>query len=52
MCGKIRDDQGGPQGQGKWDRLDHYVARHSDAQVSHTFCPDCLAEYRRREGLA
>jgi len=51
MCGKIRNDEGAAQGQGDWERLDHYVARHSDAQVSHTFCPECLKEYRRREGL-
>jgi PAS domain S-box-containing protein len=51
VCGKIRDDSGTEKGQGTWERLDHYVAQHSDAQISHTFCPDCLAEYKRREGL-
>jgi len=52
MCGKIRDDGAGPSGGGQWDRLDRFVARHSDAQISHTFCPACLAEYKQREGLA
>lgn len=51
MCGKIRDDEGLAHGEGKWDRLDHYVAKYSDAQISHTFCPGCLEEYKRQEGL-
>lgn len=51
VCGKIRNDKGVELGKGEWERLDHYVAHHSDAQVSHTFCPVCLAEYRRREGI-
>lgn len=51
MCGKIRNDEGAGPGKGDWERLDHYVARHSDAQVSHTFCPGCLAEYRKQQGM-
>ncbi|MGH9815248.1 MAG: PAS domain-containing protein [Candidatus Acidiferrales bacterium] len=51
VCGKIRDDSSKPRGQGEWGRLDHYVTRHSDAQLSHTFCPECLDQYRRDEGL-
>jgi PAS domain S-box-containing protein len=52
VCGKIRDDQGGEKGGGNWQRLDQYVALHSDAQISHTFCPHCLEEYKKKEGLA
>jgi Amt family ammonium transporter len=51
VCGKIRNDAGVEHGKGPWERLDHYVARHSDVQMSHTFCPECMKEYRRREGL-
>jgi PAS domain S-box-containing protein len=51
VCGKIRDDQGVESGAGSWDRLDQYITRHTDARLSHTFCPPCLEEYRRREGL-
>jgi hypothetical protein len=51
MCGKIRDDSGKKKGQGEWERLDHYVMKHSDARVSHTFCPHCLEEYKKQEGL-
>jgi PAS domain S-box-containing protein len=51
VCGKIRDDSGKKQGQGEWERLDHYVMKHSDARVSHTFCPHCLEEYKKQEGL-
>lgn len=35
-CKKIRDDQG------YWDHVESYVARHTDAQFSHSFCPECM----------
>lgn len=37
-CKKIRDDQG------YWQALDTYVHDHSEAQVSHSICPDCLTK--------
>lgn len=52
VCGKIRDDSGTERGKGDWGKLDDYVRRHSDAQFSHTFCPDCYEEFRRKEGLS
>jgi PAS domain S-box-containing protein len=52
VCGKIRDDSGAGRGKGAWGRLDDYVARHSNAQVSHGFCPECYGEYRKKEGLS
>jgi PAS domain S-box-containing protein len=52
VCGKIRDDSSTEHGKGEWGKLDDYVRRHSEAQFSHTFCPDCYAEYRRKEGLS
>ncbi len=51
VCGKIRDDSGKARGAGKWGRLDHYVMRHSNTQLSHTFCPDCLEEYKHQQGI-
>ncbi len=47
VCGKIRDDSGSERGAGAWERLDQYLARHSDTQFSHTFCPDCFEDYRK-----
>ena len=35
MCKKVRDDKG------YWSRIEAYVATHSDAQFSHSICPDC-----------
>lgn len=35
-CRNIRDDAG------YWKSLESYVADHSDAQFSHSVCPDCL----------
>ena len=40
-----------PPGQGPWDRLDRFIAKHSDAKLTHTFCPECLAQYRKEQGL-
>ena len=51
MCGKIRDDSAAGHGHGEWGRLDHYVMRHSDTQLSHTFCPHCFEQYRKEQGL-
>lgn len=35
-CKKIRQDDG------KWEHLEQYVSKHSDATFSHSICPDCL----------
>ena len=35
-CKKIRDDQG------YWLQLETYLARHSDAEFSHSLCLDCM----------
>jgi len=48
VCGKIRNDDGGEQGTGAWQRLDQYLSRHSDAEFSHTFCPDCFHDYKQK----
>lgn len=34
-CKNIRNDQG------YWQRIEHYIKEHSDAQFSHGICPDC-----------
>jgi len=47
VCGKIRNDDGVAQGTGLWQRMDQYLSRHSDAEFSHTFCPDCFGEYKK-----
>ena len=35
-CKKIRDDQG------FWTQVESYIASHSEAQFSHSICPDCV----------
>ncbi len=42
-CYKIRNDTQA------WDRLETYITNHSDAQFSHSICPDCLAEHYPEE---
>jgi PAS domain S-box-containing protein len=51
VCGKIRDDHGVAAGTGAWDRLDHYISKHTDAKLTHTFCPECLVQYRKEQGI-
>jgi len=44
-CHKIRDDGGA------WDKLESYLAKHSDAEFSHGICPDCMDLARQDAGL-
>lgn len=37
-CKKMRDDKG------YWMQVEHYLREHSDAEFSHSLCPDCLHE--------
>jgi methyl-accepting chemotaxis protein len=34
-CKKIRDDKG------YWNQIDAYISEHSDAEISHSLCPEC-----------
>lgn len=36
-CHKIRDDRG------YWNQIESYIRDHSEAQFSHSICPDCLS---------
>lgn len=38
-CHKIRTDDEA------WERVDMYVSKHSDAEFSHSLCPQCLEKY-------
>ncbi len=38
-CKRIRDDRG------YWRQVESYVARHSEAEFSHSLCPSCLLEH-------
>ena len=44
-CKKIRDDKGKEHGKGEWSALEEYIGSRSDAQFSHTLCPECLEKY-------
>ncbi len=37
-CKKIRDDKG------YWNQIESYIRDHSDAEFSHSLCPDCVKE--------
>jgi len=43
-CKKIRDDKG------FWDRVENYVAKHSYAKFSHSFCPECFEAEMKKFG--
>lgn len=38
-CNKIRDDKG------DWNRMENYISKHSDADFSHSVCPDCARRH-------
>ena len=38
-CKKIRDDKG------YWEKVDVYIHKNTDADISHGICPDCLKEH-------
>jgi len=38
-CKKIRDDKG------FWNQLEAYLFKHSEADLTHSICPDCVEEY-------
>ena len=37
-CKKIRDDKG------YWNQIESYIKKHSEAEFSHSICPECAAE--------
>ncbi len=39
FCKKIRDSQG------HWEQVDAYIHHHSEADVSHTVCPQCMKRH-------
>jgi hypothetical protein len=39
-CKKIRDERG------SWHQMEMYIAEHSEADFSHSICPDCLNKQR------
>ena len=39
FCKKIRDDKG------YWNQVEVYVCHHSEAEFSHSICPECMKEH-------
>ena len=39
FCKKIRDDKG------YWEQVDVYIHKYSQADISHSICPDCAKEH-------
>ena len=39
FCKNIRDDQG------YWNQVEGYISTHTDAQISHSVCPDCITKH-------
>jgi PAS domain S-box-containing protein len=37
FCKKIRDDRG------YWEQVDVYISQHSQVDISHSICPECMA---------
>jgi sensor domain CHASE-containing protein len=45
-CKRVRDDTG------YWNQIDTYLHRHTDAEFSHGYCPECAAKAFTEFGLA
>ncbi len=39
FCNRIRDDKG------YWEQVDVYIKKHSEADISHSICPECLKKH-------
>jgi PAS domain S-box-containing protein len=39
FCKKIRDDKG------FWEQVDVYIQKHSQADISHSICPECMEKH-------
>jgi len=39
FCKKVRDDKG------YWEQVDVYIHKHSQADISHSICPECAKEH-------
>jgi hypothetical protein len=39
FCKKVRDDKG------YWEQVDVYISKHSQADFSHSVCPECMEKY-------
>jgi hypothetical protein len=44
FCKKIRNDKG------YWDQVEIYVGQHSDAEFSHSICPECVDKHYPKLG--
>jgi len=44
-CKKVRDDRG------YWNQIEAYIGKHSNAQFSHGYCPDCIGQVYKDAGL-
>jgi PAS domain S-box-containing protein len=38
-CKRIRDDRGA------WEQMESYIGKRTEAEFSHSICPDCMAEH-------
>jgi len=39
FCKKIRDDKG------YWEQVDVYISKYSEADISHSICPECMKKH-------
>lgn len=43
FCKKIKNDKG------NWEQVDTYIEKHSEANISHSLCPECLKKHYPKE---
>lgn len=44
QCKRIKLEGGEPQNQRSWIKIENYLSTRTDAQFTHTICPECMQE--------
>jgi hypothetical protein len=45
FCKRIRYESGDPADQGSWIKIENYLSTRTEAQFSHSVCPECLQKH-------
>ena len=45
FCKKIRHEDGDPEDQRSWMKIENYLSIRTEAQISHSICPECLKKH-------
>jgi hypothetical protein len=41
-CKKVRDDSGKEYGEGSWEKIEDYINKKTNQELTHGICPECV----------